>query len=506
LKSPGVEVLKAFLAAIAVLLVSCSGPTDDSAAVIIPEEATVVARFIPARVMAHDANDVKEAVSALMRRNDASRPLRRLIDKLLDGPLQVGVSADMPVYYYSTLSGEWAVVGSVDSRRRLNNALGRLVADEHLQEIVQQGGFSMLQRDSILLLFNDNYFYLGKPNAEPETTASSLSRRADDGLPWGGNSLFDILNSKEGDIQLVVAGAGLAAACNLGTIGEALPNDTDLSHLDLLADVSLAQGEATITVTLLPQSNGWQEFISKADEASLPLEGSQARFMPRFYTVLHGPSLPADGLTLLVNTNGTSLYDALESLARAAHAADEGTLSKLRSVCDEVRGTMEANFSRDGSVCAYMATTDTFLTHLVRELVLSDDSTLTLAPSQYAFDLDSLSQPSSFFGRDRGYTYLVTGGRQPFTVPLSSNAPLPCRGKATGRRRYVGNGVGGGAGNEALGRGFYLNATGSYFSDSCFLRRFTQTQAYYNGNGNIVIVLSASGRHASPIAALLDTE
>jgi hypothetical protein len=156
---------------------------------------------------------------------------------------------------------------------------------------------------------------------------------------------------------------------------------------------------------------------------------------------------------------------------------------------------MEANFSRDGSVCAYMATTDTFLTHLVRELVLSDDSTLTLAPSQYAFDLDSLSQPSSFFGRDRGYTYLVTGGRQPFTVPISSNAPLPCRG-----------GVGGGAGNEALGRGFYLNATGSYFSDSCFLRRFTQTQAYYNGNGNIVIVLSASGYHTSPIAALLDTE
>lgn len=452
-------------------LFSCSGPTDESAAVLIPEEAAVVVRFSPVSVLQQDANDVKEAVSNLMRRNDSGRSLRRLVEKILSDPLQVGICTDMPVYYYSTLDGEWGVTGSVDSRRKLSNALTRLASDESLPAIEQHGDFNVLQRDSVKILFNDQFFYVCRTEESPDALASTLEDRVDDGQPWAGNSLFDELSSKEGAIQLLVTGRALAAACNLGTIGEALPDDTGLTNLDLLADVSLAQGEATITVTLLPQSDGWQEFISNIEGAVLPLQPTLARLMP------------ANGLTVLVNAKGSSLYDALESLARVSNAADEGTLSKLRSVCGEVSGTMQANFSRDGSVCAYMATTDTVLTHLVRELVLSDDSTLTLAPAQYAFDLDTLSQPASFFGRDRGQTYLVTGGRQPFF------APSPALSESL-----------------VKGRGIYLCAEGTYFSDSCFLSRFVQTQAYYNGEGRVVVVLAAAGYHTSPIAAFLDAE
>lgn len=453
------------------LLTSCSTPADDTAAVLIPEDAAVVARFSPADVLRQDASDVRETVSSLMRRRDAGRSLRRLVEKLLSGPLQVGISNDMPVYYYSTLDGEWGLTGSVDSRRKLSNAFTRLASDESLPAIEEHGSFNVLRRDSVLILFSEQFFYLCRTGTAPDALASILEDRVDNGKAWGGNPLFDHLISMEGDIQLLVTGKALAAACNLGTISRALPDDTALANLDLLADVSLAQGEATIAVTLLPQSDGWQEFISRGDGAALPLKTSQARFMP------------ADGLTLLVNTDGAALYDALASIARASNAADEGTLSQLRGVCGEVSGTMEANISPDGSLCAYMATTDTFLTHLVRELVLSDDSTITMAPAQYAFDLDTLSRPSSFFGRDHGQTYLATGGRQPFSPPSPALS-------------------------ESLvkGRGFYLNAEGSYFSDSCLLRRFTQTQAYYNGDGRVVIVLSAGGYHTSPIAAFLDTE
>lgn len=478
-----------------VLLTACNDHPSDSTA-LIPDDVNVVVRLCLPQAMANDASELQESLSRLMRKQDMSRGLRKQVERLLANSERVGISTADPLFFFTTPTKEVAVVGTVSSRSTLTNTLNEVAADEQLDMVWKESGFSLFQRDSIVCLFNDDSFYIGLSD-DISQTASRLADRLDNGTSLTDEEWFTTLCAQQGAMQLLITGEGLATICDPGTLGDALPEDVAIDGVNLMLSVDMQQREAVITTTWMPTTEAWQQFIDDTDDMVRPIGRRQADY------------ISSRGMSLFLNTDGQQLYNVLEAVARAANAANEGTLQQLRTICNSLQGSMQADIYAlrpSLKMNAFLATRDSALAYMVRELVLNDDSTITVEPYQWAlrgdpyvdsglsyFSDDSIPIRARF-GFSNGYTYLVTDGTQPFALP---DAPFPP--------------------DSIKGKGFYAWAQGRFLAamaDSSdaqqqstaarCLSAFSHIEAFYQGRGVLVVrMATAEGRH-SPLAAILE--
>lgn len=413
------------VALVTVLLLSCRNETTPPTS-LIPSDAMVVARLRLPLALADDADGpmVAEGIKHLLRqRQGMSRRVRRQVEKLIDSPERTGIDTQQPFYFFTTPSGERAMVGTVNDRSKLQSVLNSIARDEQLDSrVTTADGISLLAAtDSLACLFTDDWFYIGHTD-NADAMAAVLSRRAD-GADGCSLDAFDHAEGADAAVQLLITGVGLQAALDLGTIGEALPEGLDLSDVSLLLSLASQKGRATLTARLCTDNDQWQQFIGDADDMLKPIDKRQARLMSD------------RGLVVLAHLDARRLNDAAQSLAHAAHADDEGTLLTINNICKSFQGVLSADFYALDScrMNFYMASSDTTLAHLVRELVLSDDSTTTISPHQYVFPLDTAALRSAHFGFSDGHTYLVTDSIPPFTLPASPLSP----GNVSGRGLYV---------------------------------------------------------------------
>ncbi len=397
------------LASVMMILMSCNNEPTQSTA-LIPDDAALVMRLQLQQALADDDGSLMaESIKRLLRQCGMSRPLRRQVEKLIDNPQRTGIDMQQPLYFFTSLSGERAMVGTVSSRSKLLSVVNSIARDEHLdhQVTTTDEDLSMLDADSIVCLFTDDWFYIGRTD-DANATADDVSRRA------GGASScnVELLNgSDDAVVLLLVTGMGLQEAVDLGTIGDAMPVDVDLAEASLLFSLTTQKGEATLTARLCPDSDPWRQFISDTDDMMLPVDRQQARY------------LSDRGLALLAHTDVQALHDVAEALAHATHADDEGTLQTIDNIFQSFKGSLQADiYALEQPGCRmnlYISSRDTTMARLVRELVLSDDSTLTLAPHQYVFPLDTIAARKATFGFSEGYTYLVTDSTPAFTTAAS---------------------------------------------------------------------------------------
>lgn len=486
--------LTAVLTALLLLTACNDHPTGSTA--LISSDANMVVRICLPQAMAYDAQELQESLSRLMRKQDMSRGLRKQMERLLTNSERVGISTTEPFFFFTTSSKEAAVVGTVSNRLNLTNALNELADDEQLSAVWQESGFSLFQRDSIVCIFNDDSFYIGYSD-DISLTARRLADMLDDGTSLTIEDWFTTMCAQQGAMQLLITGDGLATICDLGTLGDALPEDVEIDGVNLLFNVELKRGEATITTTWLPISEAWKQFIDDTDDMTRPIGRRQADYVT------------SRGMSLFLNTDGQQLYNMLEAVARAANAADEGTLQQLRTICNSLQGSMQADIYAlrpSLKMNAFLATRDSAVACMVRELVLNDDSTRAVEPYQWVligdpyrdtglsyFSDDSIPIRARF-GFSNGYTYLVTDGTQPFALP---DAPFPP--------------------DSIKGKGFYAWAQGRFLAamaDSSdaqqqstaarCLSALSHAEAFYQGRGVMVVRMATAEGRLSPLAAILE--
>ena len=275
--------------AIATLMLFSSCTSVDDYAVMIPEDAAFVVKFDVMQMLLESKIGVGDSGDLIKGQlddfgDDIPDKMKEWLKAVVDDPDNIGVDISKPFFFYGVPSGEdqLGFVGAVTDREAFENTMKCWLGEYEDFEIEKEGDVSYIRLYSDVWAYDDSRFiYLDYDidydydddldwevwERKKEETAIDLinekfeAKKENSALAWVN---FDKLLDDEGECAMLVSWENvLKGQRNFKALIRDVKSLSIVEDVDVLLDVSVEKGEASLSLEMLSKTDEAEEYIAR---------------------------------------------------------------------------------------------------------------------------------------------------------------------------------------------------------------------------------------------------
>lgn len=446
--------------AIATLLLFSSCTSVDDYAVLIPEDAALVAKFDVMQMLLESKigiGDSGEQMKGLFDDFDEDMPakMKEWLKAVVDDPDNIGVDISKPFFFYGVPKGEdqFGFVGAVTDREAFENTLKAWLGEYEDFEIEKEGDVSYIRLYSDVWAYDDSRFiYLDYDfdydynddldweerekilERKREETAIELinekfgAKKEDSALAWEN---FDKLLDDDGECAMLVSlENAMDAERELKAVARMVKPLSNIADIDVLASVSSEKGEAALSVELLPKTDDAKEYVAKLNTLMGDISGE------------HFKHIGADAIVAMaIGLNGEAVVDYLKEEGLYGLIVEEGE-DEAEEVLDIIPSFVgDATFALNSLTSDGVPEMTFFVSDSEKKVFKLLKDELANDAQKKSSDYYVIEEDSDFpgaFGVEDETTYLVAGNERLKSVSEQLSAS-DFEGKKMFGRIYVDN-------------------------------------------------------------------
>ena len=328
------------------LLASCTDKTPDYARLIekdVPLVVRIDVKQIGEKSGMADRKETIEKAQKRMSEAGLSAEAMTKMKAIADDPAEAGVDLRKPLLFFAEQpdAPSAALVGALHDSGKFTELLQTISKEAGAGDALKtEGELKTFQHQDLLIVFNDDWFYLTNQDRDESAKAEAVKKRfeADDEHSIRSREDFKEMCRAEGFMQMLLNGSALE---QLGTKSKEIrdmlalmPANTKASDFAVCFDLSSKKGELTLTAQSIAMTDEAKKALEQNYESLGKVDGKLLAYVPEDAL-----------LTAATHIDGSKIYSQLE-----ASLSKEGDITAeqkelIKNMLSSLKGDVVVSFN-----------------------------------------------------------------------------------------------------------------------------------------------------------------